>query len=178
MCVFDHSWPKCKISVDHCCLEYSNDSNIRIKVSESLDSDSDSVQLQMSNKIRIRIRKKFFDEYYSDSDSPEKKDSFQHWYLLLYISDIMSTTIISENLSLRLSRVVVKVISINCIFCLSVLPLFSISAIINLIVCCNLISMLVSFHFTNCKNKRRTKTNAMTDNVKLILQWHRKEFRW
>ena len=65
--------------MDHCCLEYSNDSNIRIKVSESLDSDSDSVQLQMSNKIRIRIRKKFFDEYYSDSDSPEKKDSFQHW---------------------------------------------------------------------------------------------------
>ena len=78
MCVFDHSWPKCKISVDHCCLEYSNDSNIRIKVSESLNSDSDSVQLQMSNKIRIRICKKFFDEYYSDSDSPEKKDSFQH----------------------------------------------------------------------------------------------------
>ena len=59
--------------MDHCCLEYSNDSNIRIKVSESLDSDSDSVQLQMSNKIRIRICKKFFDEYYSDSDSPEKK---------------------------------------------------------------------------------------------------------
>ena len=46
--------------MDHCCLEYSNDSNIRIKVSESLDSDSDSVQLQMSNKIWIRIRKKIF----------------------------------------------------------------------------------------------------------------------
>ena len=79
MCVFDHSLSKCKISVDHRCFEYSNNSNIQIKVSESLDSDSDSVQLQMSNKIRIRIRKKFFDEYYSDSDSPEKKDSFQHW---------------------------------------------------------------------------------------------------
>ena len=69
--------------MDHCCLEYSNDSNIRIKVSESLDSDSDSVQLQMSNKIWIRFRKKFFDEYYSDSDSPEKKDSFQHWFTTL-----------------------------------------------------------------------------------------------
>ena len=36
-----------------CWNEYSNDSNIRIKVSESLDSDSDSGLLQILNKIRI-----------------------------------------------------------------------------------------------------------------------------
>ena len=70
---------KTNIYIYQCWNEYSNDSNIRIKVSESLDSDSDLVQLQMSNKIRIR--KKIFYEYYSDSDSLEKKDSFQHCYI-------------------------------------------------------------------------------------------------
>ena len=109
MCVFDHSWPKCKISVDHCCLEYSNDSNIRIKVSESLDSDSDSVQLQMSNKIRIRIRKKFFDEYYSDSDSPEKKDSFQHcflhYYSLIFVFILTTTRATSWTVKLRVCSI-------------------------------------------------------------------------
>ena len=39
--------------VSQCWNEYSNDSNIRIKVSESLDSDSDSGLLQILNKIRI-----------------------------------------------------------------------------------------------------------------------------
>ena len=38
---------------NQCWNEYSNDSNIRIKVSESLDSDLDSGLLQILNKIQI-----------------------------------------------------------------------------------------------------------------------------
>ena len=44
---------KTNIYIYQCWNEYSNDSNIRIKVSESLDSDSDSGLLQILNKIRI-----------------------------------------------------------------------------------------------------------------------------
>ena len=44
---------KTNIYIYQCWNKYSNDSNIRIKVSESLDSDSDSGLLQILNKIRI-----------------------------------------------------------------------------------------------------------------------------